>query len=85
MDDDPGLAGLSPEFQAMLGGLAGHTKAFAQLLEKRSGSSKEEKAQLFRSFSWDFMRIFKEFMRIFMVFEDSLRGSSDKIGTIQRR
>jgi hypothetical protein len=32
-DTDPGLAGLSPEFQAMLGGLAGHTASFAKILE----------------------------------------------------
>lgn len=35
-DTDPGLAGLSPEFQAMVGGLAGHTAQFAKLLEKRT-------------------------------------------------
>ncbi|CAK9113883.1 Protein arginine N-methyltransferase 8 (Heterogeneous nuclear ribonucleoprotein methyltransferase-like protein 4) [Durusdinium trenchii] len=40
-DSDPGLAGLSPEFQAMLGGLSGHTAAFAQMLEKRTKASKE--------------------------------------------
>jgi len=40
-DDDPGLAGLSPEFQAMLGGLAGHTASFGKMLEKRANMSKE--------------------------------------------
>jgi len=35
-DTDPGLAGLSPEFQAMVGGMAGHTAQFAKLLEKRA-------------------------------------------------
>lgn len=34
-DTDPGLAGLSPEFQAMIGGMAGHTAQFQKLLEKR--------------------------------------------------
>merc|ERR1712136_480706 len=33
-DTDPGLAGLSPEFQAMVGGLAGHTAMFAKVLQK---------------------------------------------------
>mmetsp|Transcript_42945 Transcript_42945/g.96810 ORF Transcript_42945/g.96810 Transcript_42945/m.96810 type:complete len:385 (+) Transcript_42945:76-1230(+) len=33
---DPGLKGLSAEFQAMVGGLAGHTASFAKVLEKRS-------------------------------------------------
>lgn len=37
-DDDPGLAGLSPEFQAMVGGLAGHTASFAKLIERRSAA-----------------------------------------------
>jgi len=37
-DTDPGLAGLSPEFQAMVGGLAGHTAQFAALLERRSAA-----------------------------------------------
>lgn len=44
MDDDdgedPGLAGLSPEFQAMVGGLAGHTASFAKILERRSAAAK---------------------------------------------
>lgn len=35
-DCDRGLAGLSPEFQAMVGGLAGHTASFAKMLEKRT-------------------------------------------------
>jgi len=35
-DRDPGLAGLSPEFQAMVGGLAGHTASFAKLIERRT-------------------------------------------------
>eukprot|EP00419_Tripos_fusus_P009978 CAMPEP_0172659436 /NCGR_PEP_ID=MMETSP1074-20121228/3429_1 /TAXON_ID=2916 /ORGANISM="Ceratium fusus, Strain PA161109" /LENGTH=345 /DNA_ID=CAMNT_0013474913 /DNA_START=53 /DNA_END=1091 /DNA_ORIENTATION=- len=35
-DTDLGLAGLSPEFQAMVGGMAGHTAQFAKLLEKRA-------------------------------------------------
>mmetsp|Transcript_58826 Transcript_58826/g.117705 ORF Transcript_58826/g.117705 Transcript_58826/m.117705 type:complete len:379 (+) Transcript_58826:77-1213(+) len=38
---DPGLAGLSPEFQAMVGGLAGHTASFAKVLERRTKVSKE--------------------------------------------
>uniref|UniRef100_A0A7S4R913 type I protein arginine methyltransferase n=1 Tax=Alexandrium monilatum TaxID=311494 RepID=A0A7S4R913_9DINO len=45
MDDDdgtdPGLAGLSPEFQAMVGGLAGHTASFAKMLERRTKVGKE--------------------------------------------
>ncbi|CAE8624433.1 unnamed protein product, partial [Polarella glacialis] len=45
MDDDDGadlgLAGLSPEFQAMLGGMAGHTALFATILDRRSQMSKE--------------------------------------------
>jgi len=45
MDDDdgtdPGLAGLSPEFQAMVGGLAGHTAQFAKVLDRRMNVSKE--------------------------------------------
>lgn len=45
MDDDdttdPGLAGLSPEFQAMVGGLAGHAASFAKVLERRTQVSKE--------------------------------------------
>ncbi|CAJ1339144.1 unnamed protein product [Effrenium voratum] len=44
-DDDPGLAGLSPEFQAMLGGMAGHSASFAKLMEKRTLSKQEEKAK----------------------------------------
>lgn len=40
-DEDKGLAGLSPEFQAMVGGLAGHTASFAQLLERRMQVTKE--------------------------------------------
>eukprot|EP00929_Paragymnodinium_shiwhaense_P089027 TRINITY_DN49292_c0_g1_i1.p1 TRINITY_DN49292_c0_g1~~TRINITY_DN49292_c0_g1_i1.p1 ORF type:complete len:380 (-),score=107.27 TRINITY_DN49292_c0_g1_i1:43-1182(-) len=45
-DDDPGLAGLSPEFQAMIGGMAGHTASFAKLLERRSkGMSKDEETK----------------------------------------
>lgn len=39
-DTDPGLAGLSPEFQAMVGGLAGHTAQFAKLLERRTKMNK---------------------------------------------
>ncbi|CAL1134627.1 unnamed protein product [Cladocopium goreaui] len=42
-DTDPGLAGLSPEFQAMLGGLAGHTASFAKILEKRTTSTEKDK------------------------------------------
>ena len=42
MDDpdaatDLGLAGLSPEFQAMLGGMAGHTASFAKILVRPFG------------------------------------------------
>lgn len=42
MDDpdaapDLGLAGLSPEFQAMLGGMAGHTASFAKILVRPLG------------------------------------------------
>lgn len=37
-DDDPGLAGLSPEFQAMVGGLAGHTASFAKILDRRAAA-----------------------------------------------
>jgi len=39
-DVDVGLAGLSQEFQDMVGGLAGHTASFARLLEKRSSMSR---------------------------------------------
>ncbi|CAE7199092.1 PRMT6.1 [Symbiodinium natans] len=35
-ESDPGLAGLSPEFQAMLGGLSGHMASFSKLLEQRT-------------------------------------------------
>mmetsp|Transcript_13745 Transcript_13745/g.18580 ORF Transcript_13745/g.18580 Transcript_13745/m.18580 type:complete len:378 (-) Transcript_13745:261-1394(-) len=41
-DTDKGLAGLSPEFQAMVGGLAGHTASFAKVLERRTQVSTEE-------------------------------------------
>mmetsp|Transcript_85892 Transcript_85892/g.152112 ORF Transcript_85892/g.152112 Transcript_85892/m.152112 type:complete len:382 (-) Transcript_85892:94-1239(-) len=46
-DDDPGLAGLSPEFQAMVGGMAGHTASFAKILERRAAAqaSMKEAAQ----------------------------------------
>lgn len=42
-DDEPdrGLAGLSPEFQAMVGGLAGHTASFAKMLERRSAKQSQ--------------------------------------------
>eukprot|EP00928_Gymnodinium_smaydae_P087805 TRINITY_DN72001_c0_g1_i1.p1 TRINITY_DN72001_c0_g1~~TRINITY_DN72001_c0_g1_i1.p1 ORF type:complete len:380 (-),score=74.81 TRINITY_DN72001_c0_g1_i1:106-1245(-) len=42
-DTDPGLAGLSPEFQAMVGGLAGHTASFARTLERRVAASTRER------------------------------------------
>ncbi|CAK0872818.1 unnamed protein product [Prorocentrum cordatum] len=41
-DADKGLAGLSPEFQAMVGGMAGHTASFAKLLEKRAAKVSKE-------------------------------------------
>lgn len=42
-DTDPGLTGLSPEFQAMVGGLAGHTASFAALLERRAAAKATSK------------------------------------------
>mmetsp|Transcript_55294 Transcript_55294/g.103703 ORF Transcript_55294/g.103703 Transcript_55294/m.103703 type:complete len:369 (+) Transcript_55294:45-1151(+) len=44
-DSDPGLAGLSPEFQAMLGGLSGHTASFAKMLEKRTMPKEKAKGK----------------------------------------
>lgn len=44
-DTDAGLAGLSPEFQAMIGGMAGHTAHFAKLLEKRTAKMTEAEAK----------------------------------------
>lgn len=41
-DTDLGLAGLSPEFQAMIGGMAGHTAHFAKMLERRSAKISKE-------------------------------------------
>jgi len=43
-ETDPGLAGLSAEFQAMVGGLEGHTASFAKLLEGRV-AAKEAKGK----------------------------------------
>lgn len=40
-DTDLGLAGLSPEFQAMIGGIEGHTAHFVKLIERRTQLSKE--------------------------------------------
>ena len=42
-ETDPGLAGLSPEFQAMLGGLSGHMASFSKLLEQRTVPKDKEK------------------------------------------
>jgi len=42
-ETDPGLAGLSPEFQAMVGGLAGHTASFAAVLERRAAAKAKSK------------------------------------------
>eukprot|EP00428_Durinskia_dybowskii_P026908 CAMPEP_0170247290 /NCGR_PEP_ID=MMETSP0116_2-20130129/23433_1 /TAXON_ID=400756 /ORGANISM="Durinskia baltica, Strain CSIRO CS-38" /LENGTH=447 /DNA_ID=CAMNT_0010498169 /DNA_START=68 /DNA_END=1409 /DNA_ORIENTATION=+ len=44
-DTDPGLAGLSPEFQAMIGGMAGHAAQFAAMLERRSAAMSKDKAK----------------------------------------
>jgi len=41
-DTDPGLAGLSQEFQDMIGGLQGHTESFAKMLDLRM-AAKEAK------------------------------------------
>jgi len=56
-DTDPGLAGLSPEFQAMLGGLAGHTASFAKILETLG------KWRVFPCFSHGKMDTFSMFFR----------------------
>jgi len=42
---DPGLAGLSPEFQKMIGGMAGHTATFQKLLERRSAQMSKDAAK----------------------------------------
>lgn len=42
-ETDLGLAGLSPEFQAMVGGLAGHTASFAEVLERRAAAKAKAK------------------------------------------
>lgn len=42
---DPGLAGLSPEFQAMVGGLSGHAASFSAVLERRAAAKATAKAQ----------------------------------------
>ena len=42
-ESDPGLAGLSPEFQAMLGGMSGHMASFSKLLEQRATPKQQEK------------------------------------------
>jgi len=42
-DTDPGLAGLSPEFQAMVGGIAGHSASFAAVLDRRAAAKAKSK------------------------------------------
>lgn len=42
-DTDPGLAGLSAEFQAMVGGMSGHAASFAAVLERRADAKAKAK------------------------------------------
>lgn len=42
-DTDPGLAGLSAEFQAMVGGLEGHTASFAAIIDRRAEAKAKSK------------------------------------------